>query len=130
MKTKFFLVLVALQSLIFANIYAQNNGGVVSQSVKDFNKTIKSKDVVLIDVRTTGEYATGHLQGALNIDVNDPEFVTKVQKVAKNKSVAVYCRSGRRSKMGAAMLKGKVKSIYDLDSGIGSWIGEGMPVVK
>lgn len=50
----------------------------------------------LVDVRTPGEYGAGHLQGALNIPVD--ELAARIAEIgAKNEPVVVYCRSGKRS---------------------------------
>lgn len=51
----------------------------------------------VIDVRTPAEYASGHLQGAVNIDVQAPSFATQVAKLDKNGTYVVYCKSGNRS---------------------------------
>lgn len=52
---------------------------------------------MIIDVRTPEEFATGHLQGAVNFDVNDEEFKNQVKDLDKNASYILYCRSGNRA---------------------------------
>lgn len=52
---------------------------------------------VIIDVRTPGEFATGHLEDALNIDVQSPDFLTRVSELDPDASYFIYCRSGNRS---------------------------------
>lgn len=56
-----------------------------------------SSDTVTIDVRTPAEYADGHLDGAVNIDVQSPEFGTLVSALPTDGEYVVYCRSGNRS---------------------------------
>ena len=56
-----------------------------------------TSDTVIIDVRTPEEFATGHLVGAINIDVNSPDFRDQVMALDKNGEYFVYCRSGNRS---------------------------------
>jgi rhodanese-related sulfurtransferase len=51
----------------------------------------------VIDVRTAGEYAAGHLQGAINIDVEATTFADQVQTLDKSGKYLVYCHSGRRA---------------------------------
>src|SRR5690606_30381116 len=65
------------------------------------------KDAILIDVRTPGEYAEGHMENARNIDWYDADFVEQFESVDKEKTVYLYCRSGRRS----AEAKKKLKSL-------------------
>ena len=52
---------------------------------------------VVIDVRTGAEYAAGHLQGAVNIDVEDAGFATRVGQLPKDGHYLVYCRTGSRA---------------------------------
>lgn len=58
----------------------------------------------LVDVRTPGEFAAGHLPGALNLPVQ--QLDARVAELGpKNAAVVVYCRSGHRSGNAARMLK-------------------------
>jgi phage shock protein E len=52
---------------------------------------------VLLDVRTPEEFASGHLEGAINIDVQSPDFNQKVAELDPSATYLVYCRSGNRS---------------------------------
>ena len=56
-----------------------------------------AKVTAVLDVRTPSEFAAGHLQGALNIDVEGPDFNTAIQALAKDGNYVVYCHSGRRA---------------------------------
>ena len=56
-----------------------------------------ASDTVIIDVRTPAEYAEGHLDGAVNIDVQSPEFDARVSELPADGEYVVYCRSGNRS---------------------------------
>jgi len=56
-----------------------------------------SEGTVIIDVRTPGEFAGGHLDGALNIDVQSPDFAAQVSQLDPTKDYFIYCRSGNRS---------------------------------
>jgi phage shock protein E len=51
----------------------------------------------VIDVRSASEFAAGHLQGALNIDVESPSFTEEISKLDKKGTYVVYCHSGRRA---------------------------------
>lgn len=57
----------------------------------------KVEDVIVIDVRTADEFSESHIQGAKSIDVLKSSFKSEIQKLDKNKSYKVYCRSGSRS---------------------------------
>ena len=56
-----------------------------------------SEDTVIIDVRTPAEFASGHLEGALNIDVQSPDFAAQIMELDPSGEYFVYCRSGNRS---------------------------------
>ena len=74
-------------------------------------------------MRTPEEYAEGHIPSSLNIDVKDKEnFPTSVDKLLdKEKKVAVYCRSGRRSKTASEKLANNGYKVVELDSGYNGW---------
>lgn len=54
-------------------------------------------DTVIIDVRTPEEFATGHLDGAINIDVQSADFDERITQLDPAGDYVVYCRSGNRS---------------------------------
>ncbi|MEN9749203.1 MAG: hypothetical protein RL149_281 [Actinomycetota bacterium] len=56
-----------------------------------------TKVAAVIDVRTPGEFATGHLDGALNIDIQGSTFVTEINALDRAANYVVYCRSGNRA---------------------------------
>ena len=69
------------------------------------NVNAESKQVVVLDVRTIGEFSEGHVNGALNIDFYAPDFKTQISKLDKKKTYKVYCRSGNRSGQSVNIMK-------------------------
>jgi phage shock protein E len=63
-----------------------------------------SEDTVIIDVRTPAEFASGHLEGALNIDVQSPDFAARIMELDPSGEYFVYCRSGNRSGQAIAQM--------------------------
>ncbi len=61
-------------------------------------------DTVIIDVRTPAEYAQGHLDGALNIDLQSGTFETQIDSLPNDGDYIVYCRSGNRSAQAAQIM--------------------------
>lgn len=61
-------------------------------------------DIIILDVRTIEEFTEGHIEGAVSLDHEDIESKAKVVLPDKNKTILVYCRSGRRSKIAAQKL--------------------------
>lgn len=122
---------ISFIALLFSLMGCQAQNGYKSVNVEEFAQTIQSEQVVLLDVRTAGEYATGHLTGAINIDVKQADFESQALKtLPKGNKVALYCRSGRRSKMAADILAKKGYSIVELNSGIMGWSNAGQPTTK
>lgn len=56
-----------------------------------------AEGTIVIDVRTPEEFATGHLEGALNINVQSPDFMAQVSELDPEAEYFIYCRSGNRS---------------------------------
>lgn len=108
----------------------QSAGNVVSPT--QFASLIESdKEIVLLDVRTPQEFAEGYIPGAVNIDVMAPDFVKNVEAaVPKERPVAVYCRSGRRSAEAMEKLLAAGYDVTDLDGGIMAWQEAGLPVTN
>lgn len=105
------------------------NDNIVSVSAPEFNKEIKADTVQLLDVRTPGEYAEGHIEGALNIDVHSDDFRRMAEKeLSKDSTVLVYCRSGRRSMDAAEILVLLGYKVVNLKGGIIEWKEDGLPV--
>ena len=123
--------------LITLNLSACKNGntaggqGIVNEkiSVVEFDKKLgTSPGAQLIDVRTPGEYAGGHLKNAINIDLRSPDFEQRIGALDKHKPVFVYCLSGGRS--GAAadkMADMGFQEVYNMDGGIMKWGAAGKP---
>ena len=67
---------------------------------------------MLLDVRTNGEFSSGHIDGAKNVPLH--ELGSRLGKLSKDKPVVVYCRSGARSARAARMLEKAGYSVHDL----------------
>lgn len=69
----------------------------------------RNADDVVIDVRTAGEYAQGHLAGASNIDVTAPDFGERIDALSLplDRPVYLYCRTGNRSHRATQILRGR-----------------------
>lgn len=106
-------------------------GGFKSLSVEDYAKAIEDTMVVRLDVRTAEEYAEGHIANTLNIDVLKDDFESKaVAALPKNRTIAVNCRSGKRSKNAASILVKNGYKVIELDAGYNGWVDKGKPVTK
>lgn len=108
-----------------------HNDNIVSVSALEFEKEIKSDSFQLVDVRTPQEYTEGHIDGALNINVQSDDFKELAQReLSKDSTVLVYCRSGRRSLDAAEMLTRLGYNVVNLKGGIIEWKKDGLPLVS
>jgi thioredoxin 1 len=95
-----------------------------------FEQAMKASNTVLVDVRTPQEFASGHIDKAVNIDIYDRSFQTKALALDKSKTVLVYCRSGSRSAQAATFFRKQGYQVVDLAGGIGSWTSAGKKIVN
>lgn len=99
-----------------------SNDNITSVSASEFDKEIKADSVQLLDVRTPQEYADGHIDGAININVQSKDFQKLAEKeLSKDSTILVYCRSGRRSLEAAKILTNLGYRVINLKGGIIEW---------
>ena len=84
----------------------------------------------VIDVRTPAEYAEGHLEGAVLVDYNAPDFAERIAEFERDGEYLVYCRSGNRS-AGARATMGELgfTDVVDVEGGAVAWVEAGLPLV-
>lgn len=103
--------------------------GFENTDVNGFAARIASPDVVLLDVRTAEEFKEGHIRSAINIDVKQKGFVEKAKStLPADKTIAVYCRGGKRSANAANLLTKEGFKVVNLEGGIMAWKDAGNPV--
>lgn len=95
--------------------------------VNDFEELAQKNEMRIIDVRTRSEYAEGHIAGAENVDVNQPDFI---ERLRLKDDVAIYCRSGKRSARAALLIAEQGYNVYELGGGIMAWRQAGKPTVR
>ena len=100
--------------------------------VDEFAQYITESGVQLLDVRTPEEFEAGHLAGAIMIDFRADGFVEKAKtQLKKDKPIALYCRSGKRSHSAAELLlKAGFIELVELEGGILAWQEAGKEVVE
>ena len=100
--------------------------------VNEFEKFIADTAVTLLDVRTAAEHAEGFIPGThFNIDVLEDSY-TKIaaEKLPKDRPVALYCRSGNRSKKAAHILAENGYEVIELGTGFRGWAAAGKNVAN
>ena len=100
----------------------------VRVGVAEWIPVAQSPGTVIIDVRTPEEFNSGHVQGALNIPVESPDFAAQVSALDPATTYAIYCRSGNRSAVATAEMGSMgYMHLYDLEGGFTDLEAAGMP---
>lgn len=136
MKNSLRIGLIILISIL--NLYCSNNkqnnsqkdlGSISVVSPQDFK--LKSVNQTIIDIRTPGEYKSGHIEGAININLFDNDFLNQLSKYDKEQPIFIYCRSGNRTSTASKkMTNFGFKLVYDLKGGIKNWSRSNNKIVK
>lgn len=96
-----------------------------------FEKKAAEEGTALVDVRTAGEYAEGHLKGAANIDCQEDGFLGNIEAAyPKETPLAIYCRSGKRSAAAAKKLAKAGYTVFNMLGGINAWTEAGKGIAK
>jgi rhodanese-related sulfurtransferase len=103
MKKRLVIVSCCVVGLILSSCGGSSNS-VETQATDAPQTTIKTESAILIDVRSPEEFAAGHLQGAMNYNVEDGTLEAALSSLDNSKSYNVYCQSGRRSAIAIALL--------------------------
>lgn len=118
MRRTTLLTLLALITLITC----KQNNGYTSITPEEFKITIEREHTQLVDVRTAEEHAQGHISGSINIDVKQEKFIERATTTLdKANTIALYCRSGRRSKTAAKQLSQAGYKVVELEGGYNTW---------
>ena len=122
--SSFFFLLLSL-TLLSCN--GQTSKNITDIDPKAFSEKITATtNAQIIDVRTPQEFASGHLDNALNIDWLGDNFVANVEKLDKTKPVFVYCKTSNRSPQAARKLEELgFTTIYNMQGGLLKWDAEG-----
>ena len=94
-----------------------------------FSKAIAVQGAQILDVRTAGEYQSGHIANALQANWLDPkEFKNRTQHLDKSKTVYIYCQSGGRSASAQTVLLQEGYQVVNLEGGISNWRMQQLPI--
>ena len=112
--------------IVSCNNVAQTGGEL---EVNAFEKALSDKNIQLLDVRTAGEFGSGHLAGALQADWTDrAQFTDRTSHLDPKRPVFVYCLSGGRSAAAADYLRSKGFQVTNMSGGISAWNRAGKPL--
>ena len=125
-KGAIMLCLLILMVALPAGCGQSSTDAGIDVSVDEALRLWQSKEAVIIDVRTPGEYRDGHIPGVANIPLDELE--RRLHEVPKDKKVVLICRTGNRSAQGTRLLRSKgFTNVFNSTGGMSTWKG---PVEK
>jgi rhodanese-related sulfurtransferase len=138
------LLVIVVIGFVLTNMWGHNGGnsvlGTETQKIENIapkgaydliQEHKNDENFVILDVRTPAEFAQGYIEDAINIDFYSATFRDKLNKLDKEKTYLLYCRSGNRSGRTLKLMEElQFKTAYNMTGGIGQWIAEGRPIIK
>jgi phage shock protein E len=124
------LIILLLVVVSFSSC-AQTEGVKQLTSVEASKMIAKDKNLLVLDVRTPEEFSAGHIQGAININIKQPDALSKIDALDRNATYIVHCRTNHRSKIAVDhMQQSEFKNIYQISDGYNGWSQNNLPEVK
>ncbi len=122
---------IALIASVLLMAGCSSSSSAVDLSVTEFSSKVAEAGVITLDVRTPGEFAEGHIEGAQLIDFQSGNFENEISALDKNATYAVYCRSGNRSGQAVKVMHDAgFHNVYNLNGGVIDWANAGLPLVN
>lgn len=99
--------------------------------IERFDQMRHDRDTVVLDVRTAAEFNRGHVPGAMNLDISDPQFRKKAAELDRSEVYLVHCARGVRSDRAVRILSTLgFERLFDYHGGFDEWSRAGKPVEK
>lgn len=118
--------------IILMTFGVTNAQKLIQSSSTEINQVLsKNKNIVILDVRTSQEFSAGHLKAAINIDIYQENFYSRIDKLNKKNTYVVYCRTNNRSRVAVEYMKQKgFEAVYQMMDGFPGWVANNLPSVK
>ncbi|MBM7559982.1 rhodanese-like domain-containing protein [Marinitoga litoralis] len=122
-------IIVIVFAILVINFFNSPKQSFQNIDPKEAYELIQTKDIIIIDVRTPGEYNSGHIENSINIDYYNSSFKNELSKLDKNKTYIIYCRSGNRSGKSLEIMRDLgFNNVYNITGGILKWKSYNLPL--
>lgn len=117
------VILLLLAFFLYRRFSYLTNKQIKNVSAEKAHELIKgNKNIIVLDVRTKGEYKSGHIPGAKSIPVAELSSRIKELEQHRDTPILVHCASGGRSPAALkVLLKNGFKTIYHMNRGLIGW---------
>ena len=128
-------IFIICLGFVLPSVSAQDSTRIIAVSAKEaadlIDKHSGDSDFAILDIRTPGEYQSGHLPDAILVDFYSQTFADQLNHLDKKKTYLIYCRTGNRSTSTLSLFKKlKFEKIYHMSTGISGWKSQDLPVIK
>jgi len=114
-----------------SEVVAQHFAAKHANAVETSQYMRENPDAIVLDVRTPGEYAQGHIPNATLIDFKAPDFKDNLAGLDRDAAYIVHCRSGGRSTKSLTAFKELgFTNVLHLDGGFLAWQKAGLPIAE
>ena len=127
---------IAIWSVGLTSTVAQDPKPAMASPVQHVNadlaaKLVATNSIIVLDIRTPREFASGHIAGATNINYLGGDFSDKLAELDRSRCYLVHCAVGGRSTNALPKLaKLGFTNVIHLDGGFKAWQAAGNPVVR
>lgn len=121
MNSTYILIAVLIVGFLF---YSRAQANVPTISPEEAREYLTDSNYQFIDVRTDGEYDSGHIPNSIHIPLHQIQDRMSEIDSLKNKNIIAYCRSGARSSKATKILVKAGFDVLNLSGGVLSWKGD------
>ena len=123
------LITIILFQIVLMTVSGQS-GKITQMGSPELEQILHNENATLIDVRTRGEYANGHIKGAGQLNYYALDFRKKLLLLPKDSPLYLYCNTGYRSQRAAEILaENGYHQVYNLEHGIMEWNLQDLPLL-
>ncbi len=126
-----FVALFVIIGLLIGGEVLRKIRGVTAVNPNQLLQLINHQNAIILDVRDSGEYKSGHVPDARHIPFNDLKGRLKELVKLKDKPIVIYCNSGgRATAAGAVLKKDGFETVHTLGGGLSAWQNANLPISK
>lgn len=125
----FLLLGIVLAAIVVYEYTHRGHGGTELSNITA--SAFINNGALLLDTRPAAEFKKGHIAGAKNVPAERFAEYAASLKVAKDKTIVLYCKNGSTVKTQAKLLSDNgFEDVYTLKTGLEGWVGEHLPLVR